>query len=173
MAGIKEVYIGNFDENAAFTFEYQQEGGQDVLGTDGNKIKASIKTFTPGTGFKVYQKFSFRKQTGSMVSTLTTNDNGTNFWETACNLVFAKMDSAKRLSIMSLMQGETSIVVVDNNGNRWFMGLDNPCTMTEGTGETGTAYSDNNAYTITLGDTSLILPLPVSDEAFAALTTQA
>lgn len=183
MAGISDVWIGNFGL-ATYTYTYQQvpnpdyvEGGTepqyiDVLDADGNKIRETISAATLA-GTEIMQHFSFRKQTGSMTSTLQVNDNGTNFWQTDVQLVFAKMDTGKRLAISALMQGQTSVLVKDNNGNYWMIGVDNYVTMSEGTGETGTAYSDNNAYTITLQDTSLILPLPVADGAVSTLTTTA
>lgn len=169
MAGISDVWIGNFGL-AEYTYTYQTDGqGQQVLDPDGNPIRESVATATL-TGTEKMQHFGFRKQTGSMTSTLQVNDNGTNFWQTDVVLVFSKMDTAKRLSIMSLMQGQTSVIVKDNNGKLWMIGIDNYVGMTEGTGETGTAYSDNNAYTITLQDTSTVLPLPVEDAAFQSLT---
>lgn len=169
MAGISDVWIGNFGL-ATYTYAYQQdEDGHDILDPDGNKIRESITAATLA-GTETMQHFGFRKQTGSMTSTLQVNDNGTNFWQTDIQLVFAKMDTVKRLSIMSLMQGQTSVLVKDNNGNYWMVGIDNYVTMSEGTGETGTAYSDNNAYTITLQDTATILPLPVAAAAVETLT---
>lgn len=174
MAGVSDVWIGNFGL-ATFTYTYQETAdstAQDpkyVLDPDGNKIKVSIATATLA-GTETMQHFGFRKQTASMTSTLQVNDNGTNFWQTDVVLQFAKIDSAKRLSIMSLMQGETSAIVKDNNGNYWFVGLTNPITMSAGTSETGTAYSDLNGYNITLSDTDTILPLVVETSAFNTLT---
>ncbi len=171
MAGVSDVWIGNFGL-ATFVYTYQEDGqGEQVLDPDGNPIKATISTATL-TGTETMQHFGFRKQTASMTSTLQVNDNGTNFWQTDVVLQFAKIDSAKRLSIMSLMQGETSAIVKDNNGNYWFVGLTNPITMSAGTSETGTAYSDLNGYNITLTDTDTILPLVVETAAFNTLTAE-
>lgn len=176
MAGISDVWIGNFGL-ATYTYKYQEaetstaETPVYVLDPDGNKIRESITAATLA-GTETMQHFGFRKQTGSMTSTLQVNDNGTNFWQTDIQLVFSKMDTLKRLSIMSLMQGQTSVLVKDNNGNYWMVGIDNYVTMSEGTGETGTAYSDNNAYTITLQDTATILPLPVAAAAVETLTAE-
>lgn len=177
MAGVKEVWLGNFD-SFTFTYNYQLKPdyvptpGQEptdadyVKDIDGNKIKKSIKTATLKDGAKVMTHFAFRKQTASATSTLTVNDNGTNFWENTVNMVFAKQDQEKRLAVSSICAGQTSALVRDNNGLVTFYGLENEMTMTDGSVETGVSYSDNNAYTITIGTSETILPLPVETEAF-------
>lgn len=165
MAGISDVWLGNFGD-ATLTYTYQLDGGgQQILDPDGNPIKATIATASVATSDKRFKHFGFRKQTSSMTSNLQVNDNGTNFWQTDLQMIFAKMDTVKRLSIMSIMQGQTAAIVKDNNGKYWFLGDSNYLTMTEGVGETGTSYSDNNAYTVTIQDTDTILPLPIAESA--------
>ena len=70
---------------------------------------------------------------------------------------------------MSLMQGETCAIVTDNNKMKWLVGLNFPLYMTEGTADSGTAFTDNNAYTITLSCSDLELALPISDDAYTAI----
>lgn len=193
MAGVDSVAIGNF---GAYSFEYEyqiietktteeyqaltpteqalyeQEGDSYVKyakDIDGNKIKASIKTATVEQGAEKMKVFGFKSQTANFNQSLNYSENGANFWTSTINLTFAKQDTAKRLSIMSLMQGETCAIVTDNNKQKWLVGLHFPLYMTEGTADSGTAFTDNNSYNISLTCSDLELALPISDEAYNAI----
>lgn len=193
MAGVDSVAIGNF---GAYSFEYEYQIINSVTATeyqeltpseqakyeaegdnyilyakdiDGNKIKASIKSATVEQGADKMKVFGFKAQTANFNQTLNYSENGANFWTSTINLTFAKQDTAKRLSIMSLMQGETCAIVTDNNKQKWFVGLNYALYMTEGTADSGTAFTDNNAYTISLSCSDLELALPISDEAYNAI----
>lgn len=193
MAGVDSVAIGNF---GAYSFEYEYQIINSVTATeyqeltpseqakyeaegdnyilyakdiDGNKIKASIKSATVEQGADKMKVFGFKAQTANFNQTLNYSENGANFWTSTINLTFSKLDSAKRLSIMSLMQGECICIVSDNNKMKWLVGLNFPLYMTEGQADTGTAFTDNNAYTISLSCSDLELALPISDEAYNAI----
>lgn len=193
LGGVSSVAIGNF---GAYSFEYEYqiinsitdteyqeltpseqakyeaEGDNYILyakDIDGNKIKASIKTATVEQGAEKMKVFGFKTQTANFNQTLNYSENGANFWTQTISLTFAKQDSHKRLSIMSLMQGECVAVVLDANKNKFLVGLNFPLYMTEGTAESGTAFTDNNAYTISLSCSDLELALPISDEAYNAI----
>lgn len=105
-------------------------------------------TMTDGAKFKTYQ---FRKNTGSMTSTLTADEtNGLNYVTTELSLVFTKMDTAKRLEMAALSLGQLAVIVEDANGIYWYLTPDDYASASAGTGETGTAKGDRNAYTLTL-----------------------
>lgn len=164
MGGIKVAYIINKNNISAITVA--------------ENVISAITTVTP-SGSETPEKFhtyAFRKQSSSMTSTYTVDDtNGVKYITTELTLNFAKQETAKRVSIMALLNCESVAIVEDNNGKRWFLGYDNPVTATAATAETGTAYGDANQYSVTLSDMSLELPYEVvmTDEAFAALTTDA
>lgn len=193
LGGISSVAIGNF---GAYSFEYdyqiidtktateyqslsetekakyEAEGDnyiQYAKDIDGNKIKASIKSATVEQGANKMKFFNFKAQTANFNQSLNYSENGANFWTQTISLVFAKQDSAKRLSIMSLMQGECVAVVTDSNKHKFLVGLNYPLYMTEGTADSGTAFTDNNAYTISLSCSDLELALPISDDAYTAI----
>lgn len=178
LPGVKEVWIGNFGDYS-YTYMYLKADGTEtadaseaVLDADGNAIKSSISAAALGTGAQAMVKFAFRKNTASATNTLTVNDNGTNFFSNAVNMYFPKQDTVKRLSVMSLVQGETCAVVVDKNDNKWLYGHDEYLNVSEGTVETGAAPTDSNGYNITLSVDERQLPLPVSDAAYETMTGQ-
>lgn len=113
-----------------------------------------------------YKKFYVKKNTTSFTSTLTVDPaNGVNFVTTVLSLVFTRMDSDKRVEMNALTVSDLHIVVEDANGALWFLGVNNPVTVTNGTGETGTAKTDGNRYTIEFTDESDEFPMELDTES--------
>ena len=109
------------------------------------KITAAPTLDSAATGFVGWKQFEFRKQTSSMTSTLNLDD------ATGLNYALGHMGVAA--------------VVLDSNGLYWYLGYDNPVTISAGTGETGTSYSDANQYTITMNDMSVDYPYEIDAES--------
>lgn len=132
--GIKVAYVAPYEDVTATV----------------DKVTGMVETLTiAGDGkFKAYQ---FRKNTGSMNSTLTADEtNGLNYVTTEISLVFTKMSTAKRLEMAALSLGQLAVVVEDSNGIYWLCTVDDYASASAGSGETGTAKGDRNAYTLTL-----------------------
>jgi hypothetical protein len=72
------------------------------------------------------------------------------------------METVKRVEITALALGDLAVIVKDANGKYWYLGKDEPVNASAGDGQTGTARSDANRYTITLQDNSLQMPYEVS-----------
>lgn len=154
MGGIEKVFIACFDDVTEVT------ATEEVI----TAITAKEDTF---------KEFSFRKQTGSVTTTITKDENsGSTFYESNIVLQFAKQETAKRVEIGALAVGDLVVIVKDNNGTYWYFGKDFPVTLKEGTGETGTAFGDFNGYNLTLADFAKELPIEVSEEAIKTLKTK-
>ena len=148
VGGIKEVYILG-----------------DRTEVDVKVEQGAITTITLAAGSDKFLPYKFRKQTGSMVSTINTSEeNGTTFVQTDVTLVFHKMEAKKRLEISALMVGDCAMLVKDGNDKYWYLGYDEPVTLTAGTAGTGTAKGDKNGYDLTLTDLSNTLPYEVTKE---------
>lgn len=133
--GIKEVYLAPFVASAATAFK---EAVPDAT---------SASTLTGVTWYK----YEFRRNTGSMTSTLNVDDaNGTNYVSTDLVLQFNRMDMKKWLEMKSLSLNELIACVVDCNNQVWLLGLDEPVVASAGTGQTGQNKTDGNFYQITL-----------------------
>lgn len=146
MGGIKRVWLADYKEEAATV--------------DNEKVNAIA--LVSGTTWHPYY---FRKNTGSMTSTLTVDQaNGVNYVTTELSLVFTKMDTVKRIEMAVLATADVMAVVEDANGTKWFLGKDNPLSCTAGAGETGTAKGDGNKYTLTLTDESKSYPYEVTND---------
>ena len=157
LGGIKTVYIANYG---------------DVTGVEIDEAKGQITgvTMSGETKFKPYQ---FRKQTGSMTSTLNVDETaGINYVSTELSLVFTKMETAKRLEMTALAKAQLAVIVKDSNNKYWYLGKDDYVSSTAGGGNTGTAKGDSNNYSLTLTDESDTYPFEITEAAVLAVVEE-
>ena len=152
MGGIVEVLIANFDDVSAVTVT------TDVI---------SAITMASSAKFK---KYSFAKNTGNLTSTYNIDAaSGTKYVSSELLLQFNRMETTKRVEMTALALGDLAVICKDANGKYWYLGYDEPVNASAGDGQTGTARSDANRYTITLQDNSKELPLEVSSSVIEGL----
>ena len=164
LGGIKTVYIANY--NDVTDIKYNASTGSTTGSTSGATYTGDTITgitMASGTTFKPYQ---FRKQTGSMTSTLTVDETaGVNYVSTELSLVFTKMETKKRIELSALSVGQLAVIVEDSNGTFWYLGKDDYVSATSGTGQSGVAKGDGNSYNIVLRDESDTYPYEITKEA--------
>lgn len=152
MGGIVEALIANYDDVSAKTV------------TEGK-----ITAITMATGAK-FKRYNFAKNTGSMTSTYTFDQAaGVKYVTTDLVLLFNRMETTKRVEISALALADLVIICKDANGKYWYLGNDEPVTASAGDGQTGTARSDSNRYSITLQDNSLEMPYEVDESVIASI----
>ena len=159
MGGIVEVYLANFSDVDSITV------------TD-NEISAITMVNDGGTPpvNATFKKYGFPRTTGSLSSNYTFDaTTGAKFVVSDLVMVFTKMETAKRVEISALAQGELVAIVKDANGKYWYLGKDEPLLASAGDGLTGTARADRNGYSFTLQDNSLELPFEVDSNIVAGL----
>lgn len=153
LGGIKRVWITQYSDVKSV-----------VVGEDN-----MIESITLAAEAEWYE-YQFRKATGSLTSTLNVDESaGVNYVSNELSLVFTKMETLKRIEIAALSIGQLAVVVEDSNGHYWFLGKDDYVSASAGTGVTGTAKGDQNAYTLTLSTDSDSYPYELSAEAIAAI----
>jgi hypothetical protein len=147
MGGIVEALIANHADVSAVT-----------------ETAGKITAISMASSAK-FHRYQLPRNTGSLSSNYTIDDaTGAKFVASDLVLQVNRMDTAKRIEISALAQGELAIIVKDANGAYWFLGKDAPVKASAGDGLTGTARADRNGYSITLQDNSLELPLEVDAE---------
>ena len=150
--GIVAVYIANHADVSGVTI------------TDG-KISAITMANS-----KKFQEYSFAKNTGNLTSTYTLDPaSGVNYVTSQLLLQFNRMETTKRVELTALALGDLAIICKDANGTYWYLGYDEPVNASAGDGQTGTARSDANRYTLTLEDTSSEMPYEVLGSIVDAL----
>ncbi len=95
--------------------------------------------------------------------------SGVRYVTTDLLLQFNRMETAKRVEITALALGDLVVIAKDANGKYWYLGKDEPVNASAGDGQTGTARSDANRYTITLQDNSKEMPFEVDPSIVDAL----
>lgn len=139
--GVAEVYLANYDDVTGVTV------------TDGK-----IAAITMATGAK-FKRFYFRPGTSSMTSTLNIdNAAGVNFVQTLLTMLFSRMETTKRVEMSALAVNDLRAIVKDANGVYWLLGEEEPVIANAGGGQTGTAKTDSNRYSITLEDNNGTFP---------------
>lgn len=151
VGGIKVVYIAPVDDVSAITID-------DTTASSSTHMVSAI-TMVTGKKFKEYY---FRKNTGSMTSTLNISEEGSNYISTEVSLRFSRMETEKRMEMRALALNEMVVIVKDSNNKYWLLGSkDDYVSANAGGGETGTNREDSNAYTITLSCESTEWPYEV------------
>ena len=110
-----------------------------------------------------------RKQAGSLVSTLTVNDNGSTFATNTTTLIFSNMEEAKILAVEALLGAEVTVVTTDAMGKHWLYGYTLPAKIASGEANSGTAYSDGSQITVTIESNEVKLPHEISQEIYDTL----
>ena len=139
--GVAEVYLANYEDVT------------DVTVTD-NKVTG----ITMASG-KKFKRYYFRPGTSSMTSTLTIdNAAGVNFVQTLLTMLYSRMETTKRVEMSALAVNDLRAIVKDANGVFWLLGEEEPVIANAGDGQTGTAKTDANRYSITLEDNNSTFP---------------
>lgn len=170
IGGIKKVWLARYSDIAQVNGKTATIG--DITETEGGETRVLGKGVTAislKSGGEWFE-YQFRKNTGSLTSTLNVDEaNGNNYITSELSLVFSKMETKKRMEMAALAVGAVVAVVLDSNGKYWLLGFDDYVSASAGTGETGTAKEDRNAYTITLSTDSAEWPYELSATAAASV----
>ena len=160
MGGISKVYLANYGDVdwANFDLSLANAGSTGDLDSDYRIISIPMLSGASHYGFFSFQ---VRKNTGSMTSTLNVDDNTGSSVSTDLVMDWREMEYEKRKAMSAFLQGEFVAIVLDANKHYWFLGANLAVTASAGTGETGTANTDANHYTITLNDVSNDWPFEI------------
>lgn len=150
IGGVKKVFVALANDADTFTE------------TDG---KVTVTLDSESTWYK----YQFRPNTASYTTTATFNEQGGSYFTSEVSMVLGRMDTAKRMEINALAQSTLRIVVEDANGFYWVLGTEFEAQASAIAGQTGTAFSDANNYTVTLQAISIEAPMEASEETANAL----
>jgi hypothetical protein len=80
----------------------------------------------------------------------SSRENGTTFFTQTLNITLPKLTKEDNKQLKLMAYGRPQVVVQDNNGNAFMMGLNYGAEVTGGTIVTGAAMGDLSGYTLTL-----------------------
>lgn len=150
VGGVRALYLAEYKENPI------------TVGKDSGNT--NIEVVTAIDSGITWTEIPVRKNSSSMTTEATVSDENGVYFSTTVNITLQRMDAAKRMLFNSIALLDCMAVVVDSNGQRWFVGAENPCVITSGTGQTGQARTDANNYTIAIQDDSTVAPYTLSNE---------
>ena len=135
--GIEKIFVANANGEVTYTLTSGSDCEIDSISVDGVAL-------TPSDFFT----YELTKQTSSFTETATiSSENATIFYEQAVTMIFTKMQCAVRDQLLLLGQNtELLVIVKDNNGIYWTVGLERGAELTAGTTSTGVAYGDRSGY---------------------------
>ena len=132
VGGITSVYFADFGTLGAITYDATDT---DVIDSFG--------------GTPTWFKFDV-KGTSSFEQTITSSrENGTTFFDQTLNLNFKKLSKQTHNEVKLLAYARPHVIVEDNNGNKFMMGLEYGAEVNGGTIATGAAMGDMSGYTLT------------------------
>ena len=134
VGGLVAAYFVNYGDLGAIT--YGSGADSDVIDTFGGSPDA--------------YKYDLREQSSFEQSFVGSVDNGTIYMEQTLNLTFTKLDKESNKELKLMAYGRPNVIVEDQNGNLFVMGLVNGAEGTAGTIVTGAAMGDLTGYTLTL-----------------------
>lgn len=118
-----------------------------------------------------FVEWLFRKNTGSLTSTVTSDTAiGNTFATTEVSLQFSKAEATKRLAIQSAINASAVVIVEDMYGQYIYLGLENEVVVSSATMVTGTAAADLNGFTLVFQDIATKLPYFVDATLIEGLT---
>lgn len=132
VGGVATAYITDFTNIASIT-------------------KNSGETITQISGSGTFYQFQLIRTSSQSTETVNASlENGTVFYTQELVTYFAKLSQAKRNILKTLAQSpRLAVVIVDNNGDSFYLGETYGMFVSAGTSVTGKALGDANGYNIT------------------------
>lgn len=132
IGGISEVYFAPLADIATIT-----------------ETAGVVTALTMDAG-KFFYKYQLVRETSNFNEVITSNvQNGTIFYAQTVEIILNKLQVNTRNEILLLAKNHLAVIVVDLNGNKWFLGKQNGMDLTGGGSNSGTAFGDRNGYTLT------------------------
>ena len=132
VGGINAVYFADYGSLGTITYDGTNSDVVDGFGETPTWYKYVVKGAS-----------SFEQTFNS------SRENGTIFYEQTLNVSLKKMSKQSHQELKLLANGMPHVIVEDNNGNKFMMGLEYGAEVTGGSVVTGTAMGDLSGYTLT------------------------
>jgi hypothetical protein len=130
--GVARVWIGCYDSSVKFSMTASYV----ITGATGPTIN--------------YYLFEQETEVASFVQNGQFSiENGTTFFEQTLEITLHKMDAANRNRVQTLSYGSWRVIILDQRGNYWLMGYQNPVRVSSAAPQLGKAYGDLNGAIIT------------------------
>lgn len=157
VGGVQAIWVGTYNSGLVYTLDTSAPG-----------LTSSYNTITGFTGsVGTFNLFEANLETASLVETGNFSvENGTAFYTQTCEITVYGMKQSLVEQINILGKGRWRIIILDQAGNYWLMGKQNPVNVTAATPGLGKAYGDLNGAIITFEGRE---PAPITQVSSAAV----
>lgn len=155
VAGVKALYLFNYDPAVKYTFE-----------TEGDEY-SKVKTITMPESEKAY-KLEFIDNSASWSDELAVNGNGGKYRTHTLNFTLSQYDYDMLNQGDALSLGRFVAVVVDKSGRAVILGRNNGLSATSFNYASGAADADANGWTTVMAGTETEIGKLLSDESVIA-----
>ena len=132
IGGITSVYFAPWEDLATVT------------------VAAGVVTTLTMDATKRFYLYELVKESSNFAEAINTNvQNGTVFFAQTLEVMLNKLQVNTRNEILLLAKNRLAVIVVDNNGDKWFLGVNFGLDITGGGSASGTALGDRSGYTLT------------------------
>ena len=133
VAGIKAIYIANYNENQTYTL-------------DSANVITAVGITSPADAYYTY----FQNPETAMFDQTLNASNGAVFYKQSLTLQFPKNGNALKNLIVTLNQARLSVIVKDASDNYWLMGVHSGVYSTSGSLNSGKVLGDFNGVNLVL-----------------------
>lgn len=113
-------------------------------------VVAGVVTTLTMDATKRFYEYQLVKESSNFAEAINTNvQNGTVFFAQTLEVMLNKLQVNTRNEILLLAKNRLAVIVVDNNGDKWFLGVNFGLDITGGGSASGTALGDRSGYTLT------------------------
>lgn len=156
LAGVDKIWIGYF-------------GDFNIQVAESAHSVTSMSAATGAETGKLYG-YEFPRQTASLTTTLTTNEEaGTRYYTSVVSMVMNKLRAEVYLELEALAEERLVVIVKDNNGICHLLGAHSYVKGTAETAATGQSFDDANQATIELSSTDGHYPYIIDEAKFSGL----
>lgn len=157
--GVQNVYIGAYGGTVTMT---------PILGTTSNTGQIVGWTGVTSSFYTFNQPLETADFTQAGAFSV---ENGTSMYTQTCNITLQKLDTTASTLINTLGQGVWRIIILDQNGNYWYIGNKNGARVTAATPGVGKAMGDLNGAVITFEAKEQLTAFQVTAAAALELIT--
>lgn len=139
MAGIKAIYLANYGTLGVVVY--------DITDVDAITTLTGIPTGTPIP--PEFFKYELKDNVNTLVET-PSQSNGSSFITQVLSVTLPKLTKSMHKEFKLILWGSPHVIVENQNGEFFMMGIENGCDMTGGSITTGGAKGDLAGYTLVL-----------------------
>lgn len=145
LGGLRNIYFINEDITSSYIYKETAPGSQIyIVDTDFSEVIDYVNFVEKLYKFELKSNENVYDQ-----EIVSSRENGTTFFRQTLTIKLKKQDAATHLAVKTLAYAKPRILVENNEGQFFLMGLFRGCDLTAGSINNGAALGDFSGYSLT------------------------